>query len=255
MSFHLSPDDLFALVKSLTPAEKRYFRLQAGIYSGDKAYMKLFDLLDQQNVFDEATLKQEPGGSSASNFSVIKKYLFNKIIKSLKNYGAYRDSDSDLGDLIETYKILEYKGLVRISGCVLQHAKKKAYEEEAFLRLCYILVVELIRLAHFSSDPSKDLLQTLIEERRRALGIIQNYSIIGDHLYQQRQMIRQVDKVRDTALERALLENIEPLLRMEKNQLLSKTAVSMYNIAMRDYFSALGDAERALHYLSDSIST
>lgn len=254
MGFYLSSDDLYTLVKSMTPAEKRYFRLHSRLYDGNKAYLKLFDLLEKQERFDDAALKQKMSRSSKTgNFSVLKKYLFERIIRSLKNYGAYRDPDSELNDLIETHKILEYKGMHRLSDRILVHAKKKAYEDDAFLRLCYILVRELINLAHSTCDYSMTSLHQLIEERKRILESIQNYSQIGDHLYIQRKMIRQVGKGRSRAWKQSLHENIRPLLRLESNQLLSRTAAGMYHMALSDYYLALDNPELALQYLSQYI--
>lgn len=255
MGYYLSSDDLFILVKSMAPGEKRYFRLQSRLYSGKKAYMRLFDLLDQQEEFEEEVLKRQLADeSSAGNFSVIKRYLFGHIIKALKNYGTYRDPDSDLSDLIETYKILRYKGMHRLSKRVLLHAKKKAYEDDAFLRLCYILVRQYIDLSLSPSDETMSIIHDLIEERERALEIIQNYSFLADRLYIQRRILQQMGTVRDASMEQELRENIEPLLKMSKDQLLSRTAEGLYNMTMSDYHFALGDEKKALHYLSDYIS-
>lgn len=255
MSYYLSPDDLFILVKSMTPGEKRYFRLQAQLYSGDKAYVKLFDLLDQQKEFDEEALKRQLADQSSSgNFSVIKRYLFDNIVKALKNYGAYRDPDSDLSDLIETYKILQYKGMHRLSERVLLHAKKKAYKDDAFLRLCYILVRQYIDLSLSTSDETMNIIHDLIDERERAIEIIQNYSFIADCLYIQRRILRKMGTVRDAAVEQELKKNIEPLLKISKDRLLSRTAEGLYNMAMSDYYFAMGDMKQSLHYLSDYIS-
>lgn len=255
MGYYLSPEDLFTLVKSMTPGEKRYFRLQTRLYSGKKAYMRLFDLLDQQEKLDEASLKQQLAEeSSARNFSVIKRYLFDHIIKSLKNYGAYRDPDSELSDLVETYKTLQYKGMDRLSERVLLHAKKKAYEDDAFLRLCYILVRQYIDLSLSTSDETMNIIHDLIEERKLAIEIIQNYSFIGDCLYIQRRILRQMGTVRDASIEQKLKNNIEPLLKMTKDQLLSRTAEGMYNMTMSDYYFAMGDEKSALNHLSDYIS-
>lgn len=255
MSFYLSPDDLFTLVKTMTAGEKRYFRLQSSLYSGKKVYMQLFDLLDQQEILDESLLKQQLSSDSRTgNFSVIKKYLFVQILKALKNYGSYRDPDSDLNDLIETYKILQYKGMHRLSNRLLMQAKKKAYQDDAFLRLCYILIRQHIDLSLSTSDETMKTLHELIEERRQVLEIIRNYSHVGDCLYIQRSILRQMGTVRDDSIEEVMKENIEPLLGMSKQQLLSRTAEGLYNMAMSDYYMAMGKVEKALQHLSDYIT-
>lgn len=54
-------DDVFALVKSLSKAEKRSLRLFVErIQDSDSlAYMQLFDILDKQKVLDEPFIKSK----------------------------------------------------------------------------------------------------------------------------------------------------------------------------------------------------
>jgi hypothetical protein len=40
-------NNLFLLIKSLSKAEKRYFRLLSNLQNGDKTYVFLFDLYDK----------------------------------------------------------------------------------------------------------------------------------------------------------------------------------------------------------------
>ena len=61
--------NLFLLIKSLTKAEKRYFRLFAG-QTGSLNYIKLFDVIDNQVEYDEKQIKQKFGSCN-----VIRKIL------------------------------------------------------------------------------------------------------------------------------------------------------------------------------------
>ena len=51
--------DLFALIKSLKPTEKRYFTLSAGLMTPAKKnnYLRLFEVLDAMDSYDESLLK------------------------------------------------------------------------------------------------------------------------------------------------------------------------------------------------------
>jgi hypothetical protein len=52
-------DQLFRLIKSLTTAEKRYFKIFASRHSigGKNEYVNLFDAIDKQSKYDEACTK------------------------------------------------------------------------------------------------------------------------------------------------------------------------------------------------------
>ena len=104
---------LFNLVKSLTPAEKRYFKLFAGLHGKkEKLYILLFNAIDKQKVYNEKALQNKFCDSrNSSNFSMIKSYLYAQIIAALKAYSSYKDYESELNDELETYKILRQKGL------------------------------------------------------------------------------------------------------------------------------------------------
>ena len=51
-------NNLFLLIKSMTMSEKRFFKLYSSSGSGDKIYLKLFDALEKQQQYDEASIKK-----------------------------------------------------------------------------------------------------------------------------------------------------------------------------------------------------
>ena len=53
-------DDLFELIKSLAHSEKRYFKLISSKSVADNLYVKLFDAMDAQIVYDEVHLLPAP---------------------------------------------------------------------------------------------------------------------------------------------------------------------------------------------------
>jgi hypothetical protein len=78
--------DLFALIKSMTKAEKKYFRQNAQRYShkNTQLYLQLFDAISQQKVYNEAALKADfISLGLATHFAVTKKYLYEQILTTL----------------------------------------------------------------------------------------------------------------------------------------------------------------------------
>lgn len=120
-------DDLFTLIKSLSKAEKRYFKIQANAEnSSQKNYMLLFDVLCDLEHYNENEVKQLlKGKMQTTNFHVIKKYLFDNIVKALANFHAEETIDIKIRQMIINIFVLNKKGLFEIS-------RKKILELEKF---------------------------------------------------------------------------------------------------------------------------
>ena len=51
--------NLFFLIQSLSKSEKRYFKIFCFGQKVDKNYLKLFDAIDAQEVYDEAAIRRQ----------------------------------------------------------------------------------------------------------------------------------------------------------------------------------------------------
>ena len=77
---------LFDLVKSLTKAQKRYIRVQAGPKGKD--YLDLMDALLAQTVYDEQKLIKDNSTSKFIKYlAVNKQYLYELLLKYLAQFG------------------------------------------------------------------------------------------------------------------------------------------------------------------------
>jgi len=112
---------LYYLVKSLNRSEKRYLRLTSSLQSGDKSYMKLFDLLEKKKSYDEVELikKLEDTGVNKRNFPVAKKYLNDLILKILRSFHNKISINNEIYTSLKNIEILFQKGLVNQSYKVL----------------------------------------------------------------------------------------------------------------------------------------
>lgn len=81
-------DDLFQLIKSMDRNEKGYFKKFASINGKkDNNYLRLFDALEQQKEYDEKAIKQQfKGEKFIIQLHVVKNYLFQLVLRSLRNY-------------------------------------------------------------------------------------------------------------------------------------------------------------------------
>src|SRR5574343_228621 len=107
-------DELFLLIKSLKQTEKRYFKIYASKHViGDKNnYVRLFEVIDKQNEFDEEKIKKVFTGSNfIKQLHVAKNYLYKLILKSLRNYHSEISPDAELKNMLMDVEILYEKAL------------------------------------------------------------------------------------------------------------------------------------------------
>src|SRR5690242_601625 len=75
---------LILLVNSLTKAEKRHFKLSAGLQNGSKNYLDLFDLLEKRGILKADELKKKfKLLHPKSSFEITSKYLYATLMESL----------------------------------------------------------------------------------------------------------------------------------------------------------------------------
>jgi len=129
-------DKLYRLIRSLSPAEKRYFRIFIhGKTERNSKYLQLFELMDAQSAFDEASLKskiynhQAPGGKK---YSELKSYLYNLLLKSLQSFDEHQSVQFKLNDLLQGVMVLYKRGHYDDCRDLLQKAAKIARQYEDF---------------------------------------------------------------------------------------------------------------------------
>ncbi|GAA0893897.1 hypothetical protein GCM10009122_35770 [Fulvivirga kasyanovii] len=123
-------DALFNLIKSLKKSEKRYFRLFVSAEEGhsDKKYIRLFDLIDSQNVFDEEALLKKDSSINPKQLSNLKAHLYKKILQSIRQYNQSTVLDIQIREMIDHAQILFNRSLYDQCATVLKKAKKHAHK-------------------------------------------------------------------------------------------------------------------------------
>ncbi len=120
-------DALYDLVKSLTKAEKRNFKLYATRQSGnaDAKFIALFDAIDSLTEYDEAKiLKKCP--VNKGQLPNMKAHLYRQILVSCRLISVQHNASIELREQIDFARILYDKGLFRQSLKILDKAKKLA---------------------------------------------------------------------------------------------------------------------------------
>jgi hypothetical protein len=127
-------DDLIQLIKSLSRAEKRHFRLfvRRNQASDDILFLKLFDFLDKHKSYDEALVLKKMPDIKKRQLSNLKAHLYKQLLISLRLLSANHNDDIRLREMIDYARVLYNKGLYRQSLDMLSKAKEKAYEGKFF---------------------------------------------------------------------------------------------------------------------------
>ena len=167
-------DSLFQLVKSLSRADKRNFKLLTQITSGDKKYLRLFELIERSVEYEETKLLEIfEGKNAASQLSVAKHYLQAIILKSLAYF--YRHEGGDDGGMLLQIRILAERNLHGQAHKVLRKAKAEAESRENFANLLELLALE--RRILVEGNDHKDVravLEPLVGAELQAMEAQQN---------------------------------------------------------------------------------
>lgn len=134
-------DDLLQLIRSLTRAEKRHFRLfvKRNQSSNDILFLQLFDYLDKHKEYDEPQLLKKIPDIKKSQLSNLKAHLYKQLLTSLRLLSKNHNEDIQIREAIDYSRVLYNKGLYRQALDALDKAKAKA-KDNGF----YTLSMEII---------------------------------------------------------------------------------------------------------------
>lgn len=134
-------DQLFNLVKSLTKSEKRNFRLYVKRLQANKDFLfvRLFDVLEKMDDYDESAVLHRLQGISRSQFTNLKRHLYTQILKSLRMLFIEKDVEIQIREEIDYARILYGKGLYLQSFKLLERVKNTAIQNSQNLLLLEVL--------------------------------------------------------------------------------------------------------------------
>jgi hypothetical protein len=139
-------DHLFKLIKSLSKAEKRNFKLYANrIGDGaDIKFLTLFNIIDKQNDYNEEEILHKAPEIKSAQLPNLKANLQKNLLVSLRLSAQASDVDIMLRQQLDYAKILYNKALYRQSLIMLDKAKQLAKKNER--ELLYFEMVEFEKL-------------------------------------------------------------------------------------------------------------
>lgn len=138
---------MHALIKVMTPSEKRAFKIFANrhVIGQKNNYVKLFDSLDKQKEYDEDALIKSLGGLKYAKYlSADKYYLYGLTLNSLDSFHSNSSIDNKLHRQLHFIEVLFEKGLYGQAGKLMEKCKKLAETHDKY--------EELLRIKHWERE-------------------------------------------------------------------------------------------------------
>ena len=232
-------DKLFALIKSLTKAEKRVFKLDASRHGGEKHYLKLFALIDRQTTYDEAAIKDAFQGTKVhARFSREKNHLYELILKSMSQYQARKSIQTEVHALCTRIRFLFGKGLYKQCIPLLRKARRIAEKHELYTSLFEINDLKKRVWAKGAYGNVKKTALEISDEQAfafRGYNNISIYSELFDELTLQRLLLGRVRRASEQAqaeeiLQRPALQDLEQANTVESKFLFLHTHFSYHEL-------------------------
>lgn len=169
-----STDYLLNLIKRLTPAEKRHFKVYVNRNNPkeDPLFLKLFDELDKRKSFDEKkTLKNIPEIKKVQ-LANVKANLHKQLLSSLRLLMRNSQKDIAIREQIDFARVLYCKGLYHGALNLLERTKRQAEENQHFSLVQSILEFEKHIESMYITGSMYPKAKTLTEESEMNVKVV-----------------------------------------------------------------------------------
>lgn len=233
---------LYDLIKSLTSAERRYFKLYvSGKDATSNKYVRLFDAIVGSEQFDDEQLAKVVYGQEpieTRKYSELKSYLYDLVVRSLQSFDEKSSVDYRFKNQLLGVRALFKRSQFEDCKAILTKVKKTALDYEAFNVLIEILDWEK-RIAYAQTDISflNRELKRISKEEQEYLHKLTNISIYKNIFFQILVGIRKDVSRSKSQLEEfnALMQN--PLMEGAEQALSFAAKVLYYRILSIFHFT------------------
>lgn len=165
--------ELYELIHTLTPHEKRYFKLYAN-FSGKRTennYLHLFGVMhDLETWSDEALEKAVSEAAYCNHLPSTIFHLFQLVLRSLKSFQTTATERSRLREQLDFARILFEKARFKTAKRILRRVLKKATALQGQLILLEALQLEKELLFQTQSKKLYEEIEGVADEEQKVLG-------------------------------------------------------------------------------------
>ncbi len=244
-------DHLFQLIHSMSSSEKRYFKRNALIAKDAGAnYLKLFDVLNKMKVYDEATLIKK---KIVKHLASERKYLYETILRSLRNYSSEESVRAQISDLILDADNLFKRGLYDQSEKRLKKAHRLATEIGDLLILIEISKLRRRSIKLMKSRTYNQEMENQITETEKLLELLNRefyYMDISDRMFNWAIKNLSIKSEEETL---NLKNTFLPALEKEKYEYLSMEGERQYDYSHGLLYRLVEDIENASHFFKNGL--
>ncbi|MFY8090176.1 MAG: hypothetical protein ACOVMI_02895 [Chitinophagaceae bacterium] len=177
-------NSLFSLIHSLTPTEKRYFKLfaQRQVQHKNTNYAKIFDAINEQIEYnEESLLKKFKRENFINQFGVTKNYLFNIILSCMQQYNEENFIEWKIRNMFLQCKILASKGLDEDAEKMIRKTKELAWQYELYYVIGDLIILEKYLFGNFRiGEPTIESYMSIEKEEQQAFEISNTHQQIGN---------------------------------------------------------------------------
>lgn len=182
---------LFQLIKSLNKEEKRHFKLYVNKYNSSREnnYLKLFNAIDKQDVYNEAAIKEQFRKETfVKQLTVTKHYLQKQIIRSLQNLHYDDTVDLSMLALHHQVAVMFKKGHYEICRELVKKGIEVSSKNERFLEWIGFLKWDLDLINKMDIAEYKRSIADYLDKTSQLLSWYE-ITIQGNHLSNQFELI------------------------------------------------------------------
>lgn len=174
-------DHLYQLIKSLSKAEKRGFKIYATrTSSSDAKFIQLFDAIDKAKEYDEDLIFSKITDLKKIQLSNLKAHLYKQILVSLRLNYVNHNIDIQLREQIDYARILYDKGLYKQSLKVLDKAKSLSSNNHRTTLTIEILGFEKLIESQYITRSLRNRADQLIEETENTVKSVDRYHSLSN---------------------------------------------------------------------------
>lgn len=243
-------DKLFRLIKSMSPAEKRYYKRHYG--SSANTLTDLFDVINAQRVYQEEAVKEAFSGKVATNLKVYKFQLEQQLLQSLVSYRYFSNVGSKIRQGLEQVEILAERNLIDMALKQLEKTKQLCLSYEEFPYLLDVASKEFqlhfIRLEGFTqkSHPTFDDHQHYLDILQDLNKLTVLINEIADFVPRSQGLSSKERKSLEKYLEHPLLQQVH-----EKAPIRTAFGIAQ---AKGNVHTALGQHQQALGHFEKAVA-
>ncbi len=243
-------DHLYQLIKSLTAAEKRYFKVfvSKGKSKEEAKFIKLFNLIDRYQDYDEARILEAEKSIKPAQISNLKAHLYRQILQSLANYNPDDDIEIKIRELLIYANLLYNKSLIDQCWKILEKTRQMAENYDKVLLLFEVLEFEKKLLTKSIRTDIMESVLKLVNETEQLAKRIRNTRIFQNLTIKLYSFYLQIGFIRNAAdFERATQFLYSSLPAFDEDKLTFNEKMFLYH-SFTGYYFFIQDNERGYQY-------